>query len=95
MNVGLLASILLAALVGWYLVAPHLAPEGRDSGGPEGEDLALTLADQKARCIQVLRDLELDFTTGKISNADYDQTKTRLSVELAAILERIDALNPR
>lgn len=95
MNLALLASILLATFVGWYLVLPYLLPASGDAGGVEGENLAVTLADQKTRCIQVLRDLELDFATGKISSADYEQTKTRLSIELAAILERIDALTPR
>lgn len=95
MSVALLASILLAASVAWFLVRPYLVLDDGTSGLVDGEELATTLADQKARCIQVLRDLELDFTTGKISVADYEQTKNRLSIELATILERIDGLESR
>lgn len=95
MNWGLFGSIVLAALVAWYLVAPLWVTEGSGGADRAGDDPAEGLADQKARCLQVLRDLELDYTTGKISTTDYEQTKTRLGVEFAAILERIDALAPR
>jgi hypothetical protein len=93
MNWGLLGSIVLAAVVAWHVAAPLWACEG--GGAVSGDDPAEGLADQKARCLQVLRDLELDCTTGKVSPADYEQTKMRLGVELAAILERIDALTRR
>lgn len=93
MNWGLLASIVLAGVVAWYLAVPLWATEG--GGRISDDDPVEGLADQKARCLQVLRDLELDYTTGKVSAADYEQTKMRLGVELAAILERIDALTRR
>ena len=91
MSIGIVLSIGLAGIVAWRLSRSFLAVEAAWGGASSVSGDRQTLLDQKARCLQVLSDLELDHATGKIGPSDYAQTKTRLSVELAAILERIDA----
>ncbi len=83
----ILATLVLAAVVAWFLIAPHFClfqvPTGevRDEG---------SLVDQKNRSIQVLKDLELDYSTQKISTADYVKTKNELEVELAGIITALE-----
>jgi len=88
MSVAGVAAFLFALVVAAALYLPFVRETDSAAVSDSGE--LERLHDQKARCIQVLSDLELDNATGKVSTADYAQTKTRLQVELAAILERIE-----
>lgn len=82
------ASMLLTLIVAWYLVRPHLL---QHAVRPEKalSDEHRQLLDQKSRCLQVLRDLELDYATEKIAEADYQRMKADVSLELAAIFKRL------
>jgi hypothetical protein len=71
----------------WLLIRSHLCAVDQ---APEFSDRSVNLDDQRGRCVQVIHDLELDFTTGKVSQSDYDSTKKALSGELGAILREID-----
>ena len=86
----LFGSILFTVFVAWALTRPHLelASDGADFAGERGE--TETLLDQKSRCMQLLKDLELDFSTGKISEGDYTRMRGSLTAELGALLTRID-----
>lgn len=88
MSGGLIAALVLALVVAAALWVPFAEAVAVDSAGDLGE--WGRLHEQKTRCLQVLRDLELDNATGKVSPTDYEQTKTRLRIELAEILERIE-----
>jgi hypothetical protein len=84
----LAASILLVAgtLAFVLLVRPEdLAPEPALSP-------AAHLEDKKAAIYENLRDLQFEFRLGKLSEADYQKTKTGLQAELAALLAEIDRL---
>lgn len=96
MTIGFALSLALAAFVAWSLLAPCFVDAGSAAAEtPPGGGALDSLGDQKSRCLQVMRDLELDYATGKIAPVDYEQTKARLTVELASILERIDAIGPK
>jgi len=84
------ATILLSVAVAWALLAPHFCttPVGSLESRDEG-----VLIDQKSRCVQVLRDLELDHSTQKISTEDYMRTKNELEVELAGIITTLEKSN--
>ncbi len=69
----------LAAI--WYLLVPL---RYKKEASPSTELLLDT--DRENRCVQVLRDLELDYRTGKIPLQDYEETKARLELELLALL---------
>lgn len=79
------AAIILALFCAWAIYRPHAAGGAILDRGP-AED---PLADQKSRCLQVLKDLELDYNTGKIGQADYDRTRASLASELAHVMEQM------
>jgi uncharacterized membrane protein len=87
------AGFLLSLIVVWFLLSPVLhAPVGDAGGQSEGNSTAAhrNLLDQKTRALQVLKDLELDYAMGKVSEEDYNRTKTQLSVELGGILKQME-----
>lgn len=47
---------------------------------------------RKAQIYENLRDLQFEYRVGKLSDADYQQTKVGLQTELAGVLAEIDAL---
>ena len=47
---------------------------------------------RKAQIYENLRDLQFEFRVGKLSDADYQQTKIGLQTELAGVLSEIDKL---
>lgn len=89
---GLLLSVALAFLVAWLLVKPHVdAQETALSYGGNVPQAGLQgLFDQKQRCIQLTKDLDLDYSTGKIAKPDYDRMRDTLTAELAGLLTQID-----
>jgi hypothetical protein len=80
---------LLALAVAWFVFKPLF--EGSDVSEPEqADDRLLNLRDQKERCVQVLKDLDMDFSTGKIEKEDYETTKLQLSTQLAEIMNALE-----
>src|SRR5579872_6182628 len=53
------------------------------------------LEDRKAAIYENLRDLQFEYRVGKLSDADYQQTKLSLQKELAVVLAEIDGLTPK
>ena len=49
----------------------------------------VSLKDQRERCLQVLRDLDLDRDTGKISIDDYHQMRASVGQELITIVDNL------
>ena len=50
------------------------------------------LESRRAQIYESLRDLQFEYRTGKLSEADYQMTKLELQKELAHVLARIDEL---
>src|ERR1700689_5149203 len=48
------------------------------------------LEDRKAQIYENLRDLQFEYRVGKLSDADYQQTKLTLQKELAAVIGEIE-----
>ena len=59
---------------------------------PPPPDPAAHLEERKLVIYENLRDLNFEFRLGKLSDADYDKTKTGLQTELALVLAEIDRL---
>lgn len=79
---------LLALVCAFLLIRPHLYSKAITT---ETETISQSnLLDQKERCLQVLKDLELDLATGKLEEDEYSRMKTSVSSELAGILAAID-----
>ena len=66
----------------------------RDKDLPEPEPVSpfQHLDDRKARIYDNLRDLQFEYRVGKLSDEDYQKTKTDLQKELAGILAEIDKI---
>src|ERR1700692_3393373 len=52
------------------------------------------LDDRKAQIYENLRDLQFEYRVGKLSDADYQQTKLGLQKELAAVIQEIEKFSP-
>jgi hypothetical protein len=92
MDVLAIALVLLAAVAAAYVIAGPLR-----SGRFEADDAAheAQLADLKAAKesrYREIREAEMDFRTGKLSEADYRETDRQLRAEAIELLRRLDAL---
>lgn len=90
MAMALFLSIFLAVVVAWGLAAPHFRMASELAGDFASGGTAAALFEQKSRCMQLLKDLELDYSTGKLSETDYTRMRGSLTTELAQLLTRID-----
>ncbi len=89
MSGAIFAAILVTLGMNWWIIRPLFATYREGVGEDSWE--RQQLVDQKERCLQVLRDLELDHATQKIGDHDYQNMRRQVSYELAGILSRIDS----
>ena len=82
--------VLLAAI--WAALWPLLA--GRSAAPPEAAVERMELEAEKARLLQEIHELELDYQTGKLSDEDYRAIEARLKSKAVDVMQRIDALSP-
>src|SRR5947209_5108563 len=84
-----IACILTAGVLLYILgVRPKDLPE------PQPVSPFQHLDERKAAIYENLRDLQFEYRVGKLSDADYQQTKTGLQKELAGVLEQIEQIQP-
>jgi hypothetical protein len=83
------AVVLLAAVFAFVV-----GVRARDLPQPEPVSPTQHLEDRKARIYEGLRDLQFEYRVGKLSEADYQRTKTDLQSQLAATLAEIDKTAP-
>jgi len=87
----LIAGILLAAGAVYFVLRPILRPEmtgigNRESGiVSEGEDPDDDFS-SRAVALRALKEIEFDRATGKLSDADYDNLKTKYTTEALVAL---------
>src|SRR5580698_9206362 len=91
--------MLLAAAVLLIAVTVLFTFSIRDRDMPAPEPLSPTrhLDERRAAIYENLRDLQFEFRVGKLSDADYQQTKVGLQKELAGVIgeiERVSAGGP-
>jgi hypothetical protein len=87
----LLAVLVLLFVVGFVVVAP--LRRGPDVDRREDERRAALEAAKEAKYREI-RDAELDFQMGKLTEADYRLTDRELRGQAIAILRELDALTP-
>jgi hypothetical protein len=86
---GVLAIAALLGLVVWFVGAPLRHP----SKAAEGEtDAQRALETAKEAKYAEIRDLELDYRTGKLSEDDFRAIDRQLRAEAVEILRQIDDL---
>jgi hypothetical protein len=86
----LIAAVLLTA----GTIVFTLLVRGRDIPEVPAPSPSAHLEERKAQIYENLRDLQFEFRVGKLSDADYQQTKLDLQRELAKVLAEIDAMHP-
>jgi hypothetical protein len=86
-----LAAIALLLVVGAVVVAP--LRRGPDVDRREDEKRAALEAAKEAKYREI-RDAELDFRMGKLTEADYQVTDRELRGQAISILRELDALTP-
>ncbi|MBM3736542.1 MAG: zinc ribbon domain-containing protein [Acidobacteria bacterium] len=83
-------AVALVVVVLWFT----LGVRAKDLPEPEPVSPIKHLEDKKARIYESLRDLNFEFRVGKLSDTDYQRTKTELQKELAGVLADIDKAAP-
>jgi len=84
--------MLLAAAILLIAVTVLFTFSIRDKDMPVPEPLSPTrhLDERRAAIYENLRDLQFEYRVGKLSDADYQQTKVGLQKELAGVLAEIE-----
>jgi hypothetical protein len=87
--------MLLAAAVLLIAVTVLFTFSIRDKDMPAPEPLSPTrhLDERRAAIYENLRDLQFEYRVGKLSDADYQQTKVGLQKELAGVLSEIEKVS--
>lgn len=88
-----IAILLLLALVGLFVTRPLRREE--PGVGARDADLRAELEAAKEAKYREIRDAELDFRMGKVSEADHRATDRELRTQAIEILERLDELDGR
>lgn len=78
-------------LVAFALLMPLLIGKG-SLPEPEPESPTRHLEERKAAIYENLRDLQGEYRMGKLSDEDYQQTKTDLQKDLAVVLAEMDRI---
>lgn len=86
MTFGIIASLVLSLFVVWFVLSPLFEPSVPNYVAPPSDGALGPLLDAKERALRSLKDLELDFSMGKLSRDDFEQSRRALSAEVAAIL---------
>jgi NADH pyrophosphatase NudC (nudix superfamily) len=86
---SILLGLALVVIVGLYVARPLLAP--KVDSRPKKSIYNDLLANKEFYLIQI-KSLELDYSTGKIPEEEYQQQRAALVAEAAATLKRIDEI---
>src|SRR5258706_3511294 len=86
--------VLAVVLVVGVTAAFTLLIRTKDVPPPEPVSPTAHLEERKAAIYENLRDLQFEYRVGKLSDEDYQQTKTGLQKELAGVLEQIEQMRP-
>ena len=88
--VAIAFSFIFALLSSWVLLVPFFSERGVDEP-IAGEQLARdTLRLRKEQTLSEIEELEMDRIGGKITDADYQQSRAELTADAADILDRLD-----
>ena len=77
------------------VIAFILGVRPKDLPEPEPVSPFAHLDERKAAIYENLRDLQFEYRVGKLSDADYQNTKKDLQKELAAVLAEVDSVKEK
>jgi hypothetical protein len=84
--------IVSTCVIAIAVIAFVLGVRPKDVPAPEPESPFRHLDERKAAIYENLRDLQFEYRVGKLSDQDYQTTKTDLQKELAVVLAEVDRL---
>src|SRR5215469_18255431 len=84
--------IVIAGLLSIGVIVFILGVRPKDLPVPEPVSPFQHLDERKAAIYENLRDLQFEYRVGKLSDTDYQNTKTDLQKQLAAVLAEVDRL---
>ena len=84
--------IVVTCVIAIAAIAYVLGVRPKDLPAPEPESPFRHLDERKAAIYDNLRDLQFEYRLGKLSDHDYQATKTDLQKELAVVLAEVDRL---
>ena len=84
--------IVITCVIAIVVIAFILGVRPNDLPEPEPVSPFAHLDERKAAIYENLRDLQFEYRVGKLSDADYQNTKKDLQKELAAVLADVDDL---
>jgi len=84
--------ILVASLLVIGVIVFIISVRAKDLPEPQPVSPFQHLDERKAAIYDNLRDLQFEYRVGKLSDQDYQQTKTDLQRELAGVLAEVDRL---
>ncbi|HEY6341586.1 MAG TPA: hypothetical protein VIY49_08850 [Bryobacteraceae bacterium] len=90
MLLGAAVVLVVVAAVGFTLFVRQ-----EDLPKPEPVSPAQHLEERKAAIYENLRDLQFEYRVGKLSDADYQQTKIGLQKELAGVIAQIEQIEKK
>ena|ERR1017187_413385 len=85
-------TIAIAALIAVGVIVFILTVRAKDLPEPQPVSPFQHLDERKAAIYENLRDLQLEYRVGKLSDQDYQQTKKDLQRELAGVMAEVDRL---
>lgn len=92
MSGGIVAAVLAAAGLAFILAPLFRADAAEAERTSRRRSEREEFVSRREMLFATLRDLEDDHDTGKITAADFETQRDRLTAETAAVLERLDAL---
>ncbi len=84
--------IAISSLIAIGVIVFILGVRDKDLPAAEPESPFKHLDDRKAAIYENLRDLQFEYRLGKLSDEDYQNTKTGLQKELAGVMAEVDRL---
>src|SRR5215469_13429022 len=84
--------IVIAGLLSIGVIVFILGVRPKDLPVPEPVSPFQHLDERKAAIYENLRDLQFEYRVGKLSDSDYQNTKTDLQKQLAAVMAEVDRL---
>ena len=85
-------TVVIAAVLSIGVIVFILGVRSKDLPEPEPVSPFQHLDERKAAIYENLRDLQFEYRVGKLSDADYQQTKRDLQKELAGVLAEVDRM---
>uniref|UniRef100_Q01YR9 Zinc-ribbon domain-containing protein n=1 Tax=Solibacter usitatus (strain Ellin6076) TaxID=234267 RepID=Q01YR9_SOLUE len=84
--------IAITCVIAIVVIVFVLGVRPKDLPEPEPVSPFQHLDERKAAIYENLRDLQFEYRVGKLSDADYQQTKRDLQKELAAVMAEVDRI---